>query len=205
MDNVGIIIQGPLNHLKNIRESWKNFKDNIIFSTWSNQKHLLLETDVAVFSDYPTIPGPGNLFYQTTTTLAGLLEAKKRGYKYCLKIRSDILPTSDINFINILDKTKFNFLCWHNHIVYPNYNGYLVDYLMSGLTDQLIDLWNINSSFCDVAEIMLTAKFKEKFTNNDILYFLKMLTPQNDLYWIKYKTFLSSYNLYKGYRTTDLE
>ena len=205
MSDIAIIIQGTSTNIKQVKDAWKNFSNNVFFSTWNQYKNSYTESDNTIFSDYPTDPGPGNLFYQAKTTLAGLYKAKEKGFNYALKIRSDILPTNDLSLVNLLDFSKFNFLCWHKHVVHSDFPGYLVDYLMSGPIDGLIKLWEIKNIISNVAEITLTDNFYKNFKEKDIVFFLEQLAPDNDLYWIKYQKYLSSYKVsptYNKYKVT---
>ena len=75
-------------------------------------------------------------------------------FKKCLKLRSDIAPTNAHEFIKLLNNDNLNFLCWHCHEVYPKCPGYLVDYLMSGDIDDLIELFDIQDKYFDNYKIV---------------------------------------------------
>lgn len=190
-DKIAIVIQGGSNNVVEQKKAWKGF--NIIFSTWTNDIFKYNEEDIVVLNDLPGNSGPANFNYQIQSTLAGLYKAKELGYKHILKLRSDLIPTNAENFISLLQPNKFNFLCWHEHEVYPNCEGYLVDYLMSGPIDDLIKMWEITDFFCVVPEVILTWNYIKNASNVEINYFLNDLNSENDLYWIKNNKCLSTY------------
>ena len=138
-------------------------------------------------------PGPMNFNYQMESTLVGLRYAQEKGYSRALKIRSDIVPTNAEGFLKLIDNSDFNFLCWHHHQVYPGCPGYLVDYLMSGTVQAMINLWKVDSVFCTVPEVLLTWSYISKHLDVQINYFLEELEQSNTLYWLKRDTNLLSY------------
>jgi hypothetical protein len=67
---------------------------------------------------------------------------------------------------------------------------------MSGDIDDLIKLWDIEDmNWCVVPEIHLTKQYIDKLLTKKISYFLTVLNTNNDLYWIKNKIMLSSYQV----------
>lgn len=163
-----------------------------------------------IFNQIPPYPGPANLNLQKISTMAGLQKAKQLGFRRVLKLRSDIIPTNMGEFIKLLDNNFLNFLCWHAHEVYPNCPGYLVDYLMSGPIDYLVELWDIlDMNWCSVPEVYITQQYILKLLDKvNIQYFLPNLNKDNDLFWAKQGIFLSSYqsnNIYDKYRKYDFE
>lgn len=199
MKDIAIVIQGPTTHLAQQKEAWKEFKDQYIFSTWKGSEELYSEEDTVVFTELPPSSGPSNMNYHMVSTLAGLYKAKELGYKHLLKLRADLVPTNASKFLSTLQLDKFNFLCWHDHIVYPDCPGYLVDYLMSGPADDLIKLWTIPEFFCLVPEIMLTWNYINQCSDIEVEYFLDELNPENDLIWLKAGLALSSYQRNEKY------
>lgn len=189
--SIAIVIQGPSSNVSEQKEAWKGFP--VIFSTWKDSEHLYDASDNVIFTRSPVYRGPSNFWMQQLSTMTGLLKAKEMGYQYCLKLRSDLVPTNAQLFVECLDKEKLNFLCWHNHEVYPNCPGYLVDYLMSGPTDQLINLWQTEDAFCAVPEVIMTWNYITKCKSFPKKYFLSDLNENNDLRWIKKGIILSSY------------
>jgi hypothetical protein len=78
--------------------------------------------------------------------------------------------------------------------VYPNCPGYLVDFLMGGPIDSMIDLWNIQSNFCNVPEIILTCNYIQKCNKIGINYLLNGINSDtNELHWVKNGINISNY------------
>lgn len=201
MKDTVIVVQGLSSYNTHIKTAWENH--DIIFSTWKGEENKYTSSDVVIFNDYPSNPGPANFWLQQTTTINGLKKAKELGYKNALKIRSDIVPNNPDKLLSCFNEQQINFLCWHAHQVYPKCPGYLVDYFMYGTVDNLITLWDIKTTFCNVPEILLTWQYienlKDKVTVN---YILNNLDSSNDLFWIKNNIHLSSYQKHIGYKNT---
>jgi hypothetical protein len=193
--DVLVIIQGPANIPKNL-EAW--FGYNFIFSGW--------EVEIDKYGYLPFLPnrypksnGPGNVLLQKTTTLAGLEYAQKIGYEYSLKIRSDLFPTNpDTLFSSFTD--GLNFIAKHRDSI-DGHNGYLVDYMQFGRTDDLVTLWSGVESSSSVAEICLLNSFLKNFTEKDCSFILDKLDSSNDLWWERSKIFISQYKTDNWYRT----
>lgn len=208
MKDFVIIIQGSSSNVNELKEALNGF--NLIFSTWVGEENKYVDSDVVIFNELPEYKGPANLNLQKITTISGLKKAKELGYKRALKLRSDIKPTDMPEFFKLIDNELLNFLCWHCHEVYPNCPGYLIDYLMSGLIDDLLILWDIvDMEWCSVPEIHITEQYiKNLISSVDINFFLSNLNSNNDLIWLKNNIKLSSYqenNIYDKYRKYDFE
>jgi hypothetical protein len=206
MKDFVIIVQGSSLYVERLKQSLYGF--NVIYSTWIGEENKFSEADIVIFNDLPNFYGPANLNLQKITTMSGLRKAKEMGYKKALKLRSDIIPTNMNKFVDCLDNDAINFLCWHLHEVYPGCPGYLVDYLMSGSVDDLLELWNIQDmSWCSVPEVFLTQQYILKLIHTTkIEYFLPFLDETNDLHWLKNNIKLSSYKenyIYDRYRKYD--
>ena len=193
MKDLAIIVQGQSSYLEILKKSLTGL--NVIYSTWVGEENKYSNNDIVIFNEKPKHPGPCNFNFQITSTIAGLKKAKELGFKKSLKLRSDIVPTNAHEFIKLLNNDKLNFLCWHCHEVYPKCPGYLVDYLMSGDIDDLIELFDIqDTSWCSVPEIHLTHQYITKLIKKtEIEYFLPKLNRDNDLIWLKRNIELSSY------------
>lgn len=187
---IAIVIQGPSLYVNEVKNAWKGFNDNLIFSTWKGDENKYDDNDIVIFNDPPIISGPRNFNYQKISTYNGLLKAKELGYTYALKIRSDYLPTNANEFIKLLDLNKLNFLSWDYTTflwtTYPTFNGYLDDHFSFGKIDDMLTLWNIPFNFCDSPETMLTWNYISKLKHIDVNYILPKLNNNNDLYYIKF-------------------
>lgn len=200
MNDIAIVIQGPSDYVIKQKQAWEDFREHCIFSTWKGSQTKYESSDNVVFNALPTFSGAGNLNYQMHTTLQGLKVAKSMGYNRALKIRSDLVPNNAKKFLEVINNQKLNFLCWHAHKVHPKFSGYLVDYLMSGDIDQLIRLWDIKVSLCNVAQIMLTYNCIKYCDYSNITYFLTSLTDNNNLFWLKKGITLKSYQEFSNYK-----
>lgn len=205
MNKLAIIIQGASTNVNEQKEKWACVKHDIIFSTWLGFESHYDNADNVIFSEIPE-SSPMNFFHQVISTYKGLLKAKELGYEYVLKLRSDLIPTNCSKFLELIDNKDFNFLAWQRHQVYPNCQGYLVDYLMSGYIDDMLKLWNINECLTIVPEVNLTNNFinnLESFSTTKIKYFLDNLSNTNNLFWVKRNFYLSEcqehYKLHGGF------
>jgi len=208
MKDIAIIIQGPLktdsitgNHIDCVSkqlETLHEFKENIIFSTWEDQE---VSSDIKnnykfIFNTYPEEKKQLNLWLQKKSTMEGLLMAKNEGFKYALKLRSDMILTNPKEFFKNMDKNKLNFLCWNTFQSYPNSPGYFTDFLVFGEIDEMITLWDIQEDFANGPEIMLTDRYV-KHCKLDVNYLLSTLNDNNDINWLKYEFNFSIYPMDK--------
>ena len=108
---ISVVVQGPINktETKKCLKSIRKFlpKAQIILSTWKNSDTTNLDYDILVLSDDPGAVlakknsiAYNNLNRQLLTTQEGL---KKASRKYVLKLRSDLILTSD-KFLDYFDK-----------------------------------------------------------------------------------------------------
>lgn len=209
MDNLAIVVQGQSNHVRLMKKHLTGH--NVIYSAWTGEESEYSDKDIVIFNEIPKHSGPANFNFQKISTTSGLKKAKELGFKKALKLRSDLVPTNSNKFLKLLDNNDLNFLCWHCHEVYPKCPGYLVDYLMSGDIDHLIELYDIkDTSWCVVPEIHLTQQYTSKLMDKvGINFFLSELNSDNDLFWGKYNIKLSSYqnhppyNFYKKYEFNE--
>jgi hypothetical protein len=206
MFKLGIVIQGGSTNVKEQKECWSEFKNDIIFSTWIGSESQYDLEDNVIYNEYPNDFGPANFNLQIVSTMNGLLKLKELGYTHVLKIRSDLTPTNSKSFLKLIENNDFNFLCWHDHIVYENCPGYLVDYFMSGPIDDMINLWTFEENVSIVPEVNLTWNYICKISNININYVLSDLNDGNNMYWIKNNRYLSTYQkneIYDKYKKYD--
>ena len=192
MNKLAIIVQGPSLYVNELKNAWKNYKDDIIFSTWIGSENKYFDTDNVIFNKFPSTSGHWNFNYQKVSSYNGLLRAKELGYTHAIKVRSDYLPTNDKNFIQLLDFNKINVLCWHYTtflwLKFPTFNGYITDHLMMGPIDEMIELWNIKDNFCS-SQTVITWSYIDKLSKIiDINYFLTKLDEKNDLFYVKFNS-----------------
>ena len=129
-----VVIQGPTHDQDRMSKAWQQY--NVIYSTWEDEKPEGKIPENIIYNKKPKDPGFRNINYQVTSTLAGLKKAKEEGFDFCLKWRSDYVPSSARNLFKMFDKEALNFIAWSNHD-----GGYLIDYFFAGKTDYLIEIF----------------------------------------------------------------
>ena len=141
-----------INEIKKIK-NYNNY--NFIFSTWKGNESKYEKNDVVVFNDTSNLAIKTSLELQRITILEGLKKSKELGFRRTLKLRDDLIPTNLDKFLELINNENINILCWHEHNI--GLPGYFVDYLISGETDLLIDVYsNIDINFHQVSEAPYT-------------------------------------------------
>jgi len=186
---IAIVVQGPSLYVEEVKNAWKDFKKDLIFSTWKGSEYKYNSTDIVIFNDTPKSSGYYNFNLQKISSYNGLLKAKELGYTYALKIRSDYLPTNAKNLISILKFDKINYLLWEFTsflwLTFPTLPGYFTDHLIFGPINEMIELWDIKYNFCS-SQTMLTWSYINKLRDKiDVHYLLPELNENNDLFYIK--------------------
>lgn len=185
-----VVVQGPSSYVDEISNAWSGY--HVLFSTWKGEEdkyNVYQQTDDCVFCNKPSSPGVGNVKMQHMTTLAGLLEAKRRGFKQVIKWRSDMIPSNPHKFVNLFNK-ELTLFYWHDHD-----GGYIVDYFMGGNIDNLIKLWDFDPSQPGrFSEQYLVRSFFDKALDlSDHKYIGKSIDENNDVIWLKYNKTLAHY------------
>ena len=98
--DVAIILQGPiiirddftLNSIRMYKKYYNGIR--VIISTWKDAdvkaiENIRAEGGEVILNEYPKVNPKGNLNCQLTTSLAGVLLARKIGAKYVVKTRTD--------------------------------------------------------------------------------------------------------------------
>ena len=86
--------------------------------------------------------------------------------------------------------------CQLNLYAYTTHQGgYIVDYIMGGDINFMIDLWAIDkSAYYEFPEKLITFNFsKMNLKNSQYKFILDHVNKSNDIFWTKYNKFLSSY------------
>ena len=161
---ISIIIQGPIHEIfieEIITQTRKIFQNSeIIVSTWTGSNKDLIPTDVilvqntdpggAQISDHPVVYDSANR--QIISTLAGV---KKASRKYSIKMRSDILFEHNdwLKMFNRYQKYDQNFKFLRSRVLIGSFfcvNAnkiplpyHISDWFFFGLTDDLIDIFDI--------------------------------------------------------------
>lgn len=199
-EKIAIVVQGPSLYVEEVKNAWKDFKNNLIFSTWKGSENEYDKNDIVIFNDEPQNRGYCNFNLQKISSYYGLLKAKSLGYTHAIKIRSDYIPTNAKKFISILKLDKLNFLLWEYTsflwLQFPTFNGYFADHIVFGPIDEMIELWDIKDNFCST-QTLVTWSYVNKLRNKiDIHYFLPDLNKDNDLFYMKSAPGSESFGFY---------
>ena len=164
-----------------IREQWRGYQ--IIFSTWNYSDmscYLPERYETVIVNNEPNIKGVKNLNLQKFSTIAGMNEAKRLGWKRAVKWRSDQWSYSGDSLYNLFNKNHFNIFAWctQNH-------GHIIDYFMEGYIDDIINLYDIEPTG-PYAEYPITKKFYKMGLQNYSKCMGNLLTKNNTIYWQKY-------------------
>jgi len=189
-DDLVIIIQGPSNNVFELKKAWEGF--NIIWSTWVGEETKYDENDIVLFNNLPIERGVQNIALQKESTLNGITKAKELGYKRVLKWRSDLLPSNAKKLVDSFKKEYVNFLTWHKD------GKYFVDYFIEGDINDMYNIWNIPTIY---------GPYSEKITTDNIFslgldnfnFIGDELSSDNEIYWVKYNTNLSTYKNHDCY------
>lgn len=207
-DSLCMIIQGPTNskYLKKVQKKYKKSNIPLIFSTWKGEESKFKKKDLVLFNEVAEATGVQNIMLQQLSTYNGLLEAKKLGYKYAIKIRSDMVFTNIEKFLKLdIDYNKLNFLYFINHLRedhnFKHYK-YLCDYIQISSIDNLLNLWNFKNDInCTFAEELLTNNFLNSNNIDNISFFGSMLSEECDIFWFKNNLYLSELRFDKKYKS----
>jgi len=188
-DECCVVFQGNFNehYHSSIIERYKNTK-NVVFSSWKESEKALSVCNNVVLDILPTVPGHSNINYQIKSTHNGIQWAKTNGYKYVLKIRSDILI--DIKqLISFLKDNCVYFSAYHLWM-----GGYLCEHIVFSDIDYMECLWNIGPFQDNIfPERHITNRFLE-LDNKPVNYIFPILYQNNiSAYWTKRNFYLNEY------------
>ena len=163
-DKVSIVMQGPIiekheftfETIKLYRKRYPNVK--LILSTWDNYDKSLISkfTEIGVeviLNSMPDYFGISNVNLQIKSTKAGIFRAKKLGFKYCLKTRTDQrIYKHDfiLSFVSILSTFKLDHMYLKGRLITMSMNTFkyrlygITDMLMFGYIDDMILYWDMN-------------------------------------------------------------
>jgi len=185
--NPCIVIQGPTSRgLDQIL--YKYDKKNTIISTWDHEK--VPEGYLSVQTKMPVGIHKGisqNLNLQALSTLMGCLLAKDLGFDYVLKIRQDIEIEDPNKLLSLLDIDQYCFCGYasSSSTITGLVHNYLVDYIVGGEVNNMIDLWSINQVNTNIcAEEQLTLRLVNLLPKKEIQFLISLLVDNNiGCYW----------------------
>ena len=200
-----IIIQGPLGYENVLNHYFKDF--TILYSTWKGQEYNDKYSDNVniLYNKLPKNGGNRNIKYQQKSTFLGIKKGIEMGFEYCVKWRSDMLPTNFDVLIKDLDLDKINLLFEVKYIHYYSKlirrkTKYYCDYVQIGKTRDLYNIWDFDKYKCKFPEELITNNINKNFNEDSIELIGKNLDYRNDIYWLKRNIYLSSYKNYEQYR-----
>lgn len=183
-----IVVQGKTHpdFLPLIKEKWNGYL--LIFSTWKGDESHYTDDDIVLFSEMPDTAGTSNLNLQKITTWNGLALARRMGWEYALKWRSDMYPTNADLLWSTFSNDGLNFLVW------TDWNGgYVTDYFMYGSCDDITTLFDIEPTHSGFPEQHITKRLKESGLAENAKCMGNQLSEENDICWMKNGIMLSSY------------
>lgn len=189
INDICIIIQGSTNenYLRQIKESYKKSKIQLIFSTWKGEEKKYNKNDLVIFNTMPKEKGIKNVMLQRLSTYNGLLKAESLGYKYAIKIRSDAYFTNIENFLKCnINLNKLNFIYFIDCIRSDDRTRqqYFYDFCQISTITNLLKMWTFNYEKCNYSEELTTKNILKTFKKNDIAIIGDCLNKDNDIYWI---------------------
>jgi hypothetical protein len=175
-NNIFVVLQGPIDYVDDIVETYLPYKDIIAISTnsidYKSEIKLINNGFKLIKNKQLDLPGVKNFNNQVLNTFEGVKVAKELNYDYVLKIRADIM-IPDLNILlDSLDKKCVYFSSYHNWC-----GGYLCEHLVGGPVDYMLKLWDIPLSSSNSApEKQLTmpeAEIKFEFKSEDFDWVLR--------------------------------
>ena len=174
--SVAVILQGPVatkdNFTINTIKMYKKYYDGIriIVSTWKDAEPKVIASiktegvDV-ILNEYPAVNPEGNLNYQLTTSLAGVLRARELGAKYVVKTRTDqryYNPCALSMLQGMYQEGKLILLGG----IFNSFYGrpfYISDFFAFGSIEELETLYNCEFDTEEVVRTRTEAKQKDQF------------------------------------------
>lgn len=142
MNDTCVVITGLLrdNFIQPLIEMYKEVPHKII-STWKDQPHiddLRNERFVIQLNDYPSYRNCTN--YQTVNIREGCLRAKRLGYSYVIRMRTDLICNDMLKFMNCIDhlyKERITVLGYIQTSLF-----YIIDFFIAGPINEMLLVFN---------------------------------------------------------------
>jgi hypothetical protein len=193
-NDICIVVQGPIDYIENIVETYEKFKNNVIISTNQIQPHnlqyLYSKGFKVIINELSVNPGKANFNNQVKNTYEGIKMADKLKFNYVFKIRSDIFIDDLSELINSLNQNTVYFSAYHNYD-----GGYLCEHMLFGPVDFMLNLWNIPQSDSNLPpETQLTLKYEEINNKYSLDFIFPILYSKKiKAYWPKHQKYLNEY------------
>lgn len=163
-------------YLKLLIESYKDIKHKIV-STWYDQDekslNKLRENNFLVVQDnYPKNNKQTN--YQSKAIYNGCLKAKELGFKYVIRMRTDIICNKSVEFVNLLKTQYFPKNKMVSFCGIETQDGvYFYDVMIAGKIDEVTDFFKNEQSMDDnryIEKYLLEMKLnKTNITRDDVV------------------------------------
>lgn len=197
-NDICVVIQGASTNVPEQRQAWKEFSNQIVFSTWKGEESKYSDTDTVIFSDPVTDGGVANLNRQATTTLRGIEYAKRMGYGRVLKMRADQVPINPKEFLRGFSKDNLTVFLYHLHE-----EGYYVDYFMCGTTDVMQKVWSLDGlQKCRYSEWAITNQIRAVY-GGKVEFYKNKMSKNNSV--ISYKWGVDLYDLWNNHESWRFE
>jgi len=201
MDETCIVITGLINeeYVSYLLETYKNVKNKII-STWLDQDKILIEMlrnnkFIIVQDNFPINNTQTN--YQSKAIRNGCLKAKELGYKYVIRLRTDMISDSIVLFIQLLEKEFFPKEKLVSFCGIETQDGvYFYDIMIGGRAEQIFEFFKNEQSIEDTRYIekFLLESYLDKMniTREDVkgifnFCFLHCCLLEIEFFLLKYK------------------
>ena len=186
-----ILLQGPILYVDDIIEYYSDYKNNIIISTNNisndDYKILINKGFSVIINPIARISGKTNFNNQILNTSNGIKIAKKNGFTYIFKIRTDIFIHNINNLLKhlIFDKNIIYSTAYHNWD-----GGYLCEHMFFGEINIMNKIWSIPESDSELApEVQLTNHINTISDISEIKFIFPILFQYNIIAFWKKKGF----------------
>jgi hypothetical protein len=169
-DKTLIVIQGPTSHKTEMFRTYKDYP-HIAWSTWDNEKIDNPPSNFTmIYNKIPRHAGFTRINFQCVSSKTGCEHATDNEYKYCLKVRSDIVISDPLKLINHLQnrckiENRIYVIAYQNNMrtgIIP------VDYVVFGTTERMNDYWSYYepSMVTHPAEMKIMRKYLTKYAHD---------------------------------------
>jgi hypothetical protein len=164
-----IVITGKIvdRYVLPLLELYKDVKNKIL-STWIDQPYIALFERNGfniILNEYPSHRNSTN--YQTVCIREGCILAQKLGFKYVIRMRTDLICSDMTKFLNCipLDDNKLSVLGF-----IQTHNFYIIDFFVAGSTETMLKVFSKEQTPDDtrfVEQYWIDEYFGKKLTYAD--------------------------------------
>jgi len=138
--NCVVVITGLIKHeyIQPLLQMYKGIKYKIL-STWKDQPYLYVFQKngfIIQLNDYPSYPNQTNL--QTVNIREGCILARKLGFEYVVRMRTDLVCNNMIKFMEyIIKDDKLSILGF-----VQTHTFYIIDFFMASSIETMLNIFN---------------------------------------------------------------